>query len=629
MKAPYSLKKSRRILLDAYKVLKRNSFTEPEHREYLRDLLIKLEACILDQDQTGAYEIAVHVQSFIKQAPQRSIAFLYSLFDFVKAVTLAVVFALLIRQFWFELYEVPTGSMRPTILEQDRMIVSKTTFGLHLPFSNKVLGYSPQAINRGELVVFSIDGLPVADPDTKYFGIFPGKKRYVKRCIGKPGDMLYFYGGQIYGIDQAGKSFTYQGHSRNLNYIPFITFNGNTSFQTQNSQITAIFHQFALPCGRLIQTFSPTFLAQGQFFHANSWEQDVPALLKLPHEKPVSYADLFGMRNFATVQILSKKQLTFAHGYTDLSSPFYLEINHTPNLTYPPVNFDTFGKNMTAAFIQPMKAILPLRKEHIHLIKNNLTTSRFIVSRGKAFRYSPEPLSEIEKKASLSLPQVPDGCYEYIKGAGYKISWGGIRTKLKSSHPLMQLETPQVIELFNHGVTFRTSYAQNHFGITNRYAFYNQGNLYVMDALIFLNSDPELQRFIANEQTKEAESSYQTPYVAFLDRGAPSEDPHEYRSLIHNFSLKVPEGHILVLGDNYANSADSRDFGFVPVENLLGSPIGIFWPLNNFKLFNNLSLSWPSFLINGLALFIIIACVLHALYAKHKPLFPCNTKSKE
>jgi signal peptidase I len=34
----------------------------------------------------------------------------------------------------------------------------------------------------------------------------------------------------------------------------------------------------------------------------------------------------------------------------------------------------------------------------------------------------------------------------------------------------------------------------------------------------------------------------------------------------------------LVLGDNHAMSADSRDFGFVPQENLRGAPDLIFWP---------------------------------------------------
>lgn len=42
----------------------------------------------------------------------------------------------------------------------------------------------------------------------------------------------------------------------------------------------------------------------------------------------------------------------------------------------------------------------------------------------------------------------------------------------------------------------------------------------------------------------------------------------QYQKLKHN--RQVPQGMILAVGDNYQNSVDSRDYGFVPVENVLG-----------------------------------------------------------
>src|SRR6516162_5299237 len=70
--------------------------------------------------------------------------------------------------------DVPTGSMKPTILEGDRVYVNKLAYDLKVPFTTMHLAQwsDPQ---RGDIVVF--------------YSPYDGK-RLVKRVIGLPGDTL-------------------------------------------------------------------------------------------------------------------------------------------------------------------------------------------------------------------------------------------------------------------------------------------------------------------------------------------------------------------------------------------------------------------------------------------------------
>ncbi|WP_121526808.1 signal peptidase I, partial [Mesotoga sp. HF07.pep.5.2.highcov] len=46
--------------------------------------------------------------------------------------------------------------------------------------------------------------------------------------------------------------------------------------------------------------------------------------------------------------------------------------------------------------------------------------------------------------------------------------------------------------------------------------------------------------------------------------------------------VTVPEGFQFMMGDNSANSFDSRYFGFVPEEAIIGSPMLTIWPFSDF-----------------------------------------------
>jgi signal peptidase I len=55
----------------------------------------------------------------------------------------------------------------------------------------------------------------------------------------------------------------------------------------------------------------------------------------------------------------------------------------------------------------------------------------------------------------------------------------------------------------------------------------------------------------------------------------------EMPKLVEDHQLIIPEGHYFVLGDNRDDSRDSRFWGFVPRENIIGRPLLIYWSSRN------------------------------------------------
>jgi len=88
---------------------------------------------------------------------------------------IAAVFVL--RSFLFEPFKIPSGSMIPTLLVGDLILVNKFTYGVRLPVLNTKLtqGTPPQ---RGDVMVFRYPPRPSLD--------------YIKRVVGVPGDTVSY-----------------------------------------------------------------------------------------------------------------------------------------------------------------------------------------------------------------------------------------------------------------------------------------------------------------------------------------------------------------------------------------------------------------------------------------------------
>ena len=111
--------------------------------------------------------------------------------------------------------------------------------------------------------------------------------------------------------------------------------------------------------------------------------------------------------------------------------------------------------------------------------------------------------------------------------------------------------------------------------LPNRYAYFRDGDLYLLGVSILPKEDPALKSFIAREQSR---AKNEDAYVPFIDRGPPLKDGKYDQEFLKTFGLKIPEKMYFVLGDNHAMSSDSRIFGFVPEDNLQGVPVLNLWP---------------------------------------------------
>ncbi len=564
----YSLRRSKKILLQTYhQYSRKKNRLSPTSAEEIRLLLLQLQTAILQKEDELASTLATKAASLLptqlKKTPFQQTT------DFLGAIVFALAVAILVRQMWFEPYEIPTGSMRPTFKEQDRLVVSKTPFSLNLPLSVDHLYFDPDDVQRNGVVTFSGDHLPIPHNDTRYFYLFPGKKQYIKRLMGKPGDTLYFYGGLIYGIDRYGKDISAELQLEELSkidHIPFLRFEGNISVnptRTEGVYSPVVIHQMGSPIAAL-QALSRDRL-QGRMLPLNQLHDS-----QFP--SPQSYSELWGIGNFAMVRLLSKNEVETLDRIDTTKLPpasLYLELTHHPSLQ------DLMLIKDWQAHLRPSfrysTSIIPLNDQQLHTLFSHLYTARFEVKKGKIYRYGLDT-NEVDDH----LPQVDhieDGTYEFYYGKAYQIGWLGVTQELLPNHPIYTFSADLIKMWFNLGIECNTLFSpENNHPLLHpsRYAYFRSGDLYVMGSPLLDKNDPTLLDFLEREKTQPR---------PFIDQGPPLlADGSINCDLIGTCGLKIPSDMYLVLGDNHAMSGDSRSFGFVPQGNLRGAPSFIFWP---------------------------------------------------
>ncbi|NOR41336.1 MAG: signal peptidase I [Gammaproteobacteria bacterium] len=103
--------------------------------------------------------------------------------EYCKSFFPVILAVLLLRSFLVEPFRIPSGSMMPTLLVGDFILVNKFSYGLRLPVLNSKIIKIDEP-ERGDVVVFRYPKDPSVD--------------YIKRVVGLPGDKIGYYNKVVY-----------------------------------------------------------------------------------------------------------------------------------------------------------------------------------------------------------------------------------------------------------------------------------------------------------------------------------------------------------------------------------------------------------------------------------------------
>jgi len=107
--------------------------------------------------------------------------------EYTEAILIALVLALFIRSFVVQAFKIPSGSMIPTLLIGDHLLVSKFIYGIKNPITGETWIKIKQP-QHGDVVVFKYPVNP--------------KQDFIKRVVGVSGDRIKIVNKKLYVNDQ-------------------------------------------------------------------------------------------------------------------------------------------------------------------------------------------------------------------------------------------------------------------------------------------------------------------------------------------------------------------------------------------------------------------------------------------
>jgi signal peptidase I len=103
--------------------------------------------------------------------------------EWIESIVIAFILAMFIRTFIVQAFKIPSGSMRPTLIEGDRILVNKFIYGAKIPFTDLRLP-GLRKLQRGDIVVF------IYPKDTS--------RDFIKRLVALEKETVQIKHGKIY-----------------------------------------------------------------------------------------------------------------------------------------------------------------------------------------------------------------------------------------------------------------------------------------------------------------------------------------------------------------------------------------------------------------------------------------------
>lgn len=194
----------------------------------------KLEVARLNASSNGQAN-----EELIKAAEKEPL-----LVEYARSFFPVILIVLLLRSFLVEPFRIPSGSMMPTLLIGDFILVNKYTYGLRVPVTNtKFVNIGKPS--RGDVVVFRYPRDPSID--------------YIKRVVGLPGDRVRYVNKTLYLNGKEIDLNTLGGYSSNKTGLPI------PGYMLFEEDLEGVKHKILMEPGKM-PVDRDLIIPEGQYF---------------------------------------------------------------------------------------------------------------------------------------------------------------------------------------------------------------------------------------------------------------------------------------------------------------------------------------------------------------------------